>query len=339
MGFGGLLPGSGLSVRTALTNPSTRPGLTLPGRVAVTAGRSPVTVDRLALGLVTRVEPADGSAEYVPVEFHRVPVTGGFGLDADECRTVDFGVPVPWETPVTVVNGVCLLNLRMGLRAEVAVSPMLDRGDLRPVYVHPLPAQEGVLATLTGLGFRLRQVGLLAGRLPGVAQRLPFHQKIGYWAAPLYAGPFSELEVSFFANPLGVEVVFALDRRIALAGAGHVSLSRFRVAHQGAAEVDWTNVVDGWIRYAVDRHGALGSGYPVRTARRPPAPPRSAAVRAEADPLHPGPSGTNTPDSQHPGAEPSGHASGDASAADRGPRQADSGGGGIGGGGDGGGGT
>ncbi|MBF9128912.1 sporulation protein, partial [Plantactinospora sp. S1510] len=229
MGFEGLLPGSGGSVRTALPNPSTRPGLTLPGRVAITAGRSGLTVDQMTLGLVTRVEPADGSAEYVPVEFHRVRLTGGFGLDPDECRTVDFGVPVPWETPVTVVNGQCLLNLRMGLRTEVAVDPLLDRGDLSPVYVHPLPAQEGVLGTLTELGFRLRQVGLLAGRLPGVDQRLPFHQKIGFWAAPLYAGPFSELEVSFFTDPLGVEVIFALDRRIALAGAGHPSLSRFRV--------------------------------------------------------------------------------------------------------------
>jgi sporulation-control protein spo0M len=340
VGFGRLLPGSGVSVRTALTNPSTRPGLTLPGRVAVTAGRSGAVVDRLTLGLVTRVEPADGSAEYVPVEFHRVPVTGGFGLDPDECRTVDFGVPVPWETPVTVVNGECLLNLRMGLRTEVAVSPLLDRGDLRPVYVHPLPAQEGVLATLTELGFRLRQVGLLAGRLPGVDQRLPFHQKIGFWAAPLYGGPFSELEVSFFADPVGVEVVFALDRRIALGGAGHVSLSRFRVAHQGAAELDWTNVVDGWIRYAVQRHVAPASGHPVRTTPRAPSPPPSPShrpTRTEADPLHPGPSGTNTPDSHPPGAEPPHHTQGGATASDRGLRRAGGGEGGIGSAGDGGG--
>jgi sporulation-control protein spo0M len=324
VGFGRLLPGSGLTVRTVLANPSTRPGLTLPGRVTVGAGRSGVTVDHLSLGLVTRVEPADGSAEYVLTEFLRVPAGGTFVLAPHERRGIDFRVPIPWETPVTVINGSGYLNLRMGLRAEVAVSPMLDRGDLRPVYVHPLPAQEGVLATLVELGFQLRQVGLLAGRLPGVDQRLPFHQRIAFWAAPLYGGPFSELEVTFVADRCGVEVIFTLDRRVALAGAGHVSISRFRVDHAGAAELDWVSVVDGWLRYAVARHAATAAGRPVWTATR-----RSAArVRPPGrSSVHPGPSGTDTPDSAPPGAPPRESPGADA---DR-FRQTDAGAGGIGG--------
>ncbi|MFY1669280.1 sporulation protein [Plantactinospora sp. WMMB334] len=330
VGFGGLLPGSGLTVRTVLTNPSTRPGLSLPGRLSITAGRSPVTVDRVTLGLVTRVEPAGGEVEYQPVEFHRVPAAGSFVLAPDERRILDFGVPVPWETPVTVVDGQCLLNLRMGLRAEVAVSPLLDRGDLRTVHVHPLPAQAGVLGALGELGFELRQVGLLAERLPGIDQKLPFHQKIAYWAAPLYGGPFSELEVSFFADPSRVEVLFALDRRVALAGAGHLSLSRFRVAHQGAAELDWITVVDNWLRYAVQRHSATAAGYQVRTERRPSPPPRPAG----AEGAHRGPSGTNTPDSAPAGGEPhrTAPAAGHDPDPDRGLRQMGGGEGGIGGG-------
>ncbi|GIG86725.1 sporulation protein [Plantactinospora endophytica] len=328
MGFGGLPPGSGLTVRTTLTNPSTRPGLSLPGRVTVTAGRSPVTVDGVTLGLVTRVEPAGGEVEYLPVEFHRVPAAGAFGLAPDERRILDFGVPVPWETPVTVVNGHCWLNLRMGLRAEVAVSPLLDRGDLRPVYVHPLPAQAGVLDALTELGFELRQVGLLAERLPGIDQRLPFHQKIAYWAAPLYGGPFSELEVTFFADPYRVEVIFALDRRVALAGAGHLSFSRFRVAHQGAAELDWITVVDSWLRYAVQRHSATAAGYQVRTERRPSPPPRP----TDPDQSHPGPSGTDTRDSDPAGEEPHGSAPAAGHDPNRGLRPIGGGEGGIGGG-------
>jgi len=266
VGFGVFLPGSGLTVDTALTNPSTRPGLSLPGRVTVTAGRSQVPIDQVVLGLVTRVEPESGDEAYVLVEFHRVLASGAFVLAPGERRGAAFAVGVPWETPVTVIYGHCLLNLRMGLRAEVAVSPILDRGDLRTVYVHPLPAQEGILAALAELGFQLRQVGLQAGRMPGVDQRLPFHQKIGFWAAPLYAGPFSELELTFFADSRAMEVIFTLDRRVALAGAGHFSLSRFRVAHTPTGDVDWVGVVDGWIRYAVRRHGAAASGYRTTTA-------------------------------------------------------------------------
>ncbi|MEO3742971.1 sporulation protein [Plantactinospora sp. B5E13] len=335
MGFGRFLPGAGLTVRTALTNPSTRPGLTLPGRVTLIAGRSAATVEQLALGLVARVEPADGSTEYVLTEFHRVYLSGTFVLAADERRTLDVRVPIPWETPVTVINGHLYLNLRVGLRAEAAVSRLLDRGDLRPVYVHPLPAQEGVLSTLADLGFQLRQVGLLAGRLPGVDQRLPFHQRIGFWAAPLYGGAFSELEVTFFADPYQVEVIFTLDRRVALAGVGHASISRFRVEHAGAADLDWLTVVDGWIRYAVARHAATGAGaagYPVRAAPRPAAPVRP-PDRPEA---HPGPSGTDTPDSSPSAPEPQGPAGSSGPGgtdSGRGLRETSGGEGGIGGGG------
>ncbi|MFY1690880.1 sporulation protein [Plantactinospora sp. WMMB782] len=328
MGLGELPPAAGLTVRTTLPNPSTRPGLSLPGRVTVTAGRSPATVDRVTLGLVTRVEPAGGAVEYQPVEFHRVPAAGAFVLAPGERRVLDFELPVPWETPVTVVDGHCLLNLRMGLRTEVAVSALLDRGDLRPVYVHPLPAQAGVLGALAELGFELRQVGLLAERLPGIDQRLPFHQKIAYWAAPLYGGPFSELEVSFFTDPERVEVLFALDRRVALAGAGHVSFSRFRAAHRGAAELDWITVLDSWLRYAVQRHAATAAGYQVFTERRPSPPPRP----SDPDKSHTGPSGTDTRDSTPAGEEPSGAAPAAGHDPERGLRPIGGGEGGIGGG-------
>jgi sporulation-control protein len=249
----GWLPGAGLSVRTALTNPSTRPGLRLPGRITL-AAEVAVPVDLIRLGLVTRVEPADGAREYDLVEFHRSVVAGRLLVVPGPGRAVDFAYPVPWETPITVINGDCLLNLRMGLRTEVAIDPQVDRGGLATVHVHPLPVQAGILAAFTELGFTLRQVGLQAGRLPGVAQRLPFHQKIAFWAAPLYRGPFAELELTFLTDRYGVEVIFALDRRMALAGAGHLSFSRFRVAHTDAG-ADWPAVLHRWVQHAVARHG------------------------------------------------------------------------------------
>jgi hypothetical protein len=128
-----------------------------------------------------------------------------------------------------------------------------------PVYVHPLPAQEQIMATFGTLGFQLRHAGLRRGRLPGVDQRLPVYQQIGYWAAPLYAGPMSEVELTFRADPNELEVIFWLDRRLALAGGGHCSLSRFRIRHAGAERLDWARMVDDWLRQAVDRHATAAS--------------------------------------------------------------------------------
>ncbi|MFK3980365.1 sporulation protein [Micromonospora sp. NPDC050397] len=281
MSFGDGTGDSGFGVRTVLTNPSTRPGLLLPGQVTLGGGSAPVPVDHVVLGLVTRVEPADGGDGYLDVEFGRVPVAGPVVLAPGERRAVRFAVPMPWELPVTVVDGHPRLNLPMDVRTEVALGPGLDRGDLSRVFVHPLPAQERILATLGELGFTLRQVGLQQGRLPGIDQSLPFHQKIGYWAAPLYAGPFSEVELTFLADPQELRVVFVLDRRLALAGASHVSLSRFRVRHAGAERLNWAELVDSWIRHAVARHAAVRSGAQdgpplpesVNTNRPPDLPP------------------------------------------------------------------
>ena len=102
-----------------------------------------------------------------------------------------------------------------------------------PVFVHPIPTQQHVLAALDTLGFMIRQAGLLEGGLPGVEHTLPLHQRWGYWVAPLYAGPITELEVIFVTNSAGLEVILWMDRRLALAGITHQSISRFRIWHAG----------------------------------------------------------------------------------------------------------
>lgn len=290
----------GLGVQTALVNPSTRPGLRLPGRVTLTAGRRELPIEQVTLGLVTRVEPADPEGPYLMVEFHRIPVTGAFVLGAGDRRTIGFAAPLPWETPITVVNGQALRHVTMGLRTEVAVGPELDRGDLHGIFVHPLPVQEKILAAFASLGFALRQAGLQSGRLPGVRQSLPFHQKIGFWAAPLYAGPIGEVEITFVTDSRGVEVILWLDRRLALAGAGHVSISRFRVGHDRAAGPDgaddavWVSLVDGWMREAVRRHAVLiaGQGLPPVP---PPVAPHSPTRAPHHPEHHPNPAARNAP--------------------------------------------
>ncbi|EEP74085.1 SpoOM family protein [Micromonospora sp. ATCC 39149] len=250
---------TGLSVRTTLPNASTRPGLRLPGRVTLRAGPHDVPVRQLRLGLVSQVEPDDPGAPRRLVQFHQVTIAGAFVVPAGRRRAVDFAVPLPWETPVTIFGGVPLMSLRMGLRTEASLDVDLDQGALVPIFVHPLPTQQHVLAALDALGFSMRQAGLVDGRLPGVEQGLPLHQRLGWWVAPLYAGPITELEVIFVANAAGLEVLLWADRRLSLAGVTHQSISRFRVWHAGADRVDWVAVVDGWLRYAIDRHAAAAA--------------------------------------------------------------------------------
>ncbi|MEV6799134.1 sporulation protein [Micromonospora rifamycinica] len=251
--------GTGLSVSTTLTNPSTRPGLRLPGRVMLSAGSQDVPIRHVRLGLVATAEPEDPRAPRRLVQYHQVPVGGRFVVPAGRRRAIDFAVPMPWETPVTILGGVPLMSLRTGLRTEVSVDPELDQGALVPIFVHPLPTQQQVLAALDTLGFALRQAGLVSSRLPGVAQSLPVHQRIGYWVGPLYAGPITELELTFVTNAAGLEVLLWLDRRLSLTGISHQSISRFRIWHADDGQRDWVSVVDGWLRAAINRHAAAAS--------------------------------------------------------------------------------
>ncbi|GIJ77132.1 Sporulation-control protein spo0M [Micromonospora phaseoli] len=251
--------GTGLTVRTTLANPSTRPGLRLPGRVDLVAGAVDVPVFHVRLGLVSTVEPDDPEAPRRLVQFHQAQVAEALLLRAGQARSIPFEFPLPWETPVTTLGGTPLLSLRMGLRTEVAIEPALDQGAMVPVFVHPLPTQQQVLAALDALGFRVRQAGLVDGRLPAVDQALPLHQRWGFWVGPLYAGPITELEVIFVANSAGIEVILWCDRRLALAGITHTSISRFRSWHAGADQRDWVTTVDGWLREAINRHAAAAS--------------------------------------------------------------------------------
>ncbi|WFF03505.1 sporulation protein [Micromonospora sp. WMMD964] len=250
---------TGLSVQTTLPNPSTRPGLRLPGRVTVAAGPEDVLVRHIRLGLVTTVEPDDPDAARRLVQFHQVPIAGRFVVPAGRRRAVDFALPLPWETPVTTFGGVPLLSLRMGLRTEVSVDPDLDQGAMVPVFVHPLPTQQHVFAALDTLGFAIRQAGLQEGGLPGVEHTLPLHQRWGFWVGPLYAGPITELEVIFVTNSAGLEAILWMDRRLALAGITHQSISRFRIWHEDADRRDWVATVDGWLRQAINRHAAAAA--------------------------------------------------------------------------------
>ncbi|MFJ6153077.1 MULTISPECIES: sporulation protein [Micromonospora] len=250
---------TGLSVQTTLPNPSTRPGLRLPGRVTLAAGPDDVLVRHIRLGLVATVEPNDPEAARRLVQFHQAPIAGRFVVPAGRRRAVDFALPLPWETPVTTFGGVPLLSLRMGLRTEVSVDPDLDQGAMVPVFVHPVPTQQHVFAAMDTLGFSIRQAGLQEGGLPGVEFTLPLHQRWGFWVAPLYAGPITEMEVIFVTNSAGLEVILWMDRRLALAGITHQSISRFRIWHADAGQRDWVATVDGWLRQALNRHAAAAA--------------------------------------------------------------------------------
>ncbi|MEV6346130.1 sporulation protein [Actinoplanes sp. NPDC051851] len=248
----------GPSVDAVLTSPDCRPGGTLEGAVQILGGDHPVDVEYLAIGLLTRVEVESGDSEYhTDQEFHRQRLTGSFRLEPGARHDVPFTFPVPWQTPITEVYGQHLHGMTMGLSTELEVARAVDKSDLDPVAVHPLPAQERILDALLRLGFRFGRADVERGRVYGVEQELPFYQEIEFYPPPPFARGINQLELTFLPTPRRLQVVLELDKRGGLFTEGHDAFGSFDVDYATVDQVDWVAKLDGWLRQAAQRRGLL----------------------------------------------------------------------------------
>ncbi|MGW0762861.1 sporulation protein [Streptomyces sp. NPDC002814] len=255
----GSLGVGGPTVDTVLDPGAALPGGGLSGQVHLKGGDSDFDIERITLELVARVEAEhdEGESEGV-LAFDRFTVGGGFRLAAGEVRGVPFTVMLPWETPITELYGQGL-GIVLGVRTELAVAGAKDKGDLDQLTVGPLPVQEAILEALGQLGSGFRSADLEYGRIGSTGQQLPFYQEIELTPAPQYAQAVNEIELTFLANPGGMEVVLEADKRGGFFSEGHDALTRFTVSHDGVGHQDWNTIVDGWIRQLVEHRASYGS--------------------------------------------------------------------------------
>ncbi|GAA1253243.1 sporulation protein [Pseudonocardia aurantiaca] len=263
----GALGVGGPSVDTVLSTSAARPGALLTGRVDVVGGTQAVDIEHITLSLVTRVEVESGDHEHDrSVEFYRAQVARSMTLPEGQQQSIPFSLHVPWETPITDVYGRHLRGMTVGVRTELAIARAVDKGDLDPLQVHPLPAQEAVLDAMGRLGFRFRSADLERGHIRGSRQTLPFFQEIEFDAAPQYAHACSQVELTFVTDPHVVGVVLEVDKRGGLFSGGHDVYHSFQVPHAGGDGTDWAQVIDAWFQrdvlsYGRGHGGAHGYGH------------------------------------------------------------------------------
>ncbi len=82
-------------------------------------------------------------------------------------HVVPFGLEIPWETPITMFGGQHLRGMNIGVTTELEIARALDSGDLDPINVHPLPAQEAILDAFRQLGFGFRSADMERGHIRG----------------------------------------------------------------------------------------------------------------------------------------------------------------------------
>ncbi len=257
MAFRGMmarLGSGGAGVETVLDQPETTPGGTVTGTVHVTGGTvaQDVTEVRVALQATVEVESGDSSWRE-EVTFGTAAIAGAARIEPGERRSVPFSLPVPWQCPVTAIDGWQLRGMRVGLRTRLDIAGAVDPGDLDPVTVLPLPVQRTVLHALDGLGFAFRGADVEKGRIRG--SELPFYQEVEFTPPRGLRGRVNELEVTFLADPQGVDVVLEVDRRGGLLTEGRDVGARLRLSHSDTDVRSVAAHLDAAIRQLGGRRG------------------------------------------------------------------------------------
>ncbi|MEV6319369.1 sporulation protein [Streptomyces sp. NPDC051776] len=253
MGFKKLLASmgaGGASVETVLTEANVVPGGVVQGEVRIQGGSVPQQIEGLSVGLQSRVEREDvqvnGQDVKQNVEFHRKQLGGAFEVQAGAVHAVPFGLEIPWETPITMFMGRHLTGMEMGVTTELQIARAVDSGDLDPINVHPLPAQQAILDAFGSLGFGFKSADLERGHIRGTRQRLPFYQEIEFFAPPQYRG-LNQVELTFIADGHEMDVVLEMDKKPGLFTEGTDSYRSFTVNLQNFQGTDWAAYLNQWL--------------------------------------------------------------------------------------------
>ncbi|MEU4800583.1 sporulation protein [Streptomyces sp. NPDC023327] len=250
MGFKKLLASlgaGGASVETVLTEVNVVPGGVVQGEVRIQGGSVDQQIEGLSVGLQARVEVEGNDQETKQdIEFTKMRLGGAFTLLAGEVHAVPFGLEIPWETPVTSIEGQQLRGMNIGVTTELEIARAVDSGDLDPINVHPLPAQQAILDAFIQLGFRFKSADMERGHIRGTRQKLPFYQEIEFYPPQQYRG-LNQVELSFVADDREMDVVLEMDKKPGLFSEGSDSFRSFQVGLNDFQGTDWAAYLNEWL--------------------------------------------------------------------------------------------
>ncbi|MEU4272759.1 sporulation protein [Streptomyces sp. NPDC026092] len=250
MGFKKLLASlgaGGASVETVLTEENVVPGGVVQGEVRIQGGSVDQQIEGLSVGLQARVEVEGNDQEIKQdIEFVKVRLGGAFTVQAGAVHVVPFGLEIPWETPVTAIGGQQLRGMNIGVTTELEIARAVDSGDLDPINVHPLPAQQAILDAFIQLGFRFKNADMERGHIRGTRQKLPFYQEIEFFPPQQYRG-LNQVEISFVADDREMDVVLEMDKKPGLFSEGSDSFRSFKVGLNDFHTTDWAAYLNQWL--------------------------------------------------------------------------------------------
>ncbi|MBB4934614.1 sporulation-control protein [Lipingzhangella halophila] len=257
----------GATVETALDKETVRPGRKVSGTLKVTGGKVAQTIEAISVGLRATVEKEyeyensqgeERSGEYKVdvVVAEQVVRDKPMELQPGQEFELPFELRIPMEAPITALKNKHILG-GVGVSTRLHVDNALDSTDVDPLLIKPLPAQRAVLRALRSLGFKRKDVDLEKGKIPRTRQKLPFYQEFEYSSPGKYKG-LNSLELTFFTDKQGVDVVLELDKkRGVLFSEGGDKLLRLSIDHDDTDDEKIAAKLHKWINNAAGKRSTL----------------------------------------------------------------------------------
>ncbi|KJY25728.1 MULTISPECIES: sporulation protein [Streptomyces] len=250
MGFRKLLASlgaGGASVDTIITEPNVVPGGIVQGEVRIQGGSVEQQIEGLSVGLQARVEVEGGDHEYKQdIVFTKQRLGGAFKVQPNALHVVPFALEIPAETPITHFEGHPLHGMSIGVSTELEIARAVDAGDLDPINVHPVPAQQAILDAFRQLGFGFRSADMERGHIRGTRQTLPFYQEIEFLPPSQYRG-LNQVELTFVSDGHEMDVVLEMDKKPGLFSEGSDTYRCFQVGLHSYEGTDWAAYLNQWI--------------------------------------------------------------------------------------------
>jgi sporulation-control protein len=199
-------------VDTVLNGMISSPGGLVEGVVHVKGGNVDQNIEDITIALMVDVKrEINDSTVYQPMEICKYRITGRFTVAAGESMQFPFSVQVPLEVPVTVLGQYKMGNIKLYVKTLLDIDNALDKADKDYLEIRPLPNMEKFLHALIQLGFTFHKADVEYGRIPG--SNYSFYEEIEFYGHHSQFPRIKELEVTFIAQPNGVQVVLEMDKR------------------------------------------------------------------------------------------------------------------------------
>lgn len=184
-------------------------GEEMKGIVEIRGGSTDQRIDDIYLAVNTQyIKESDDKEYYVTASIERFRLAAAFTVGANERREIPFSFTLPLDTPVTV--GRTKVWITTGLDIKNAIDP----SDKDYIEVLPNALLNGVLNSLSQLGFRLREVECEQASYR-MRKRLPFIQEFEF--VPIsgsFRGRLDELELVFMPHThTSADLFFQVDRK------------------------------------------------------------------------------------------------------------------------------